>query len=349
MRKIILGFVGLIALIAVGSLIGLRMSTGLQDALFQRALEKRMANLTLPIHEGSLNVFICGSGSPMPDPDRASACTAIIAGGDIYLVDVGPGSAQVLQSSGLDMSRLKGVFFTHFHSDHIGDLGEIAMQSWAAGRQGPLAVFGPEGVEDVATGFALAYRMDEGYRVAHHGADHMAPGGLQLAAREIDLTLLKFGALEVTPIDVDHDPIRPAYGYRFDFAKRSVVVSGDTVPSNNLERIGAGADVLVHEALSRELVQVISDQLRTNGNERVSDMLADTLDYHTSPVEAAELANEMGVKLLIFTHIVPPIANPVMERIYLRGVGNVRTSGVVLGRDGMLFELPSGSDQVIGP
>lgn len=349
MRKIILGFVGLVVVIAVGGLVALRTSAGLQDKLFERGLAARMASLAVPINEGSLYVFICGSGSPMPDPGRASACTALIAGGDLYLVDIGPGSAKVLQSSGLDLSRLKGVLFTHYHSDHIGDLGEIAMQSWAAGRKGPLPVYGPKGVEDVATGFALAYHLDEGYRIAHHGADHMAPGSLQMAAQEIDDASFELGSVLVTPIEVNHDPIRPAYGYRFDFAGRSVVVSGDTVPSDHLKKVGAGADVLVHEALSRELVQKIADQLRANGNERLSDMVTDTLDYHTSPVEAAEAAQEMEVKLLILSHIVPPIANPVMERIYLRGVDKVRTSGVVLARDGMLFELPQGSDEVRGP
>lgn len=347
MRKILAGVAALGVVLIAGGAIALRTSEGLQDRLFERALEGRISQSVRTIDESSAYVFICGSGSPMPDLSRASACTAIISGGDIYLVDTGPGSAEVLQTSGLDLSRLKGIFFTHYHSDHIGDLGEIAMQSWAAGRVGPLPVYGPQGVEDVATGFALAYRLDEGYRVAHHDAAHMPPGSMQMAAQEIDQVPFDVGAMKVTPIEVNHDPIRPAYGFRFDLSGRTIVVSGDTVPNQNLIRIGEGADVLLHEALSKELVAKIAAQIEARGNGRLSDMLNDTLDYHTSPKQAAEIANEMEAKLLVISHVVPPLPNGLVERIYMRGVSNVRSDGVVLARDGMLIELPGGSDEII--
>lgn len=171
MRNLIGTIVVGVALIGAGAWLLVMNSASLQDRIFDRVLEARLEKGNIPLNENSLYVFICGSGSPLPDADRASACTAIIAGGDIYLVDVGPGSAAVLQRSGLDLSRVKGVLLTHFHSDHIGDLGDIAMKSWTAGRQGALTVYGPVGVATVSDGFMAAYSFDENYRVAHHGAD----------------------------------------------------------------------------------------------------------------------------------------------------------------------------------
>jgi ribonuclease Z len=315
-----------------------------QDRVFDRAVEQRLAAGRPVLSDDSLYIYFCGTGSPLPDPTRANACTAIIAGGDIYLVDVAPGSSARLQNSNLDLARIKGVFLTHFHSDHIGDLGEIGVQSWVAGRSGPLPVFGPEGVEDVAEGFSQAYAFDESYRVAHHTDEYMPAGGLTFDPRLVEP--MEVGGLKITPIEVDHAPIRPALGYRFDYKGRSVVISGDTVKTQTLAAAAQGVDVLIHEALSMDLMGKMAAQLGAAGQDRMAQLATDTLDYHTSPVEAAELANEAGVELLVLTHIVPPIPNSLIEKMFLRGVSDIRGTGVSLGYDGLFIELPGGSTDI---
>ncbi len=294
-----------------------------------------------------LQVVICGSGSPLADARRASGCTAVIAGGVFVIVDAGPGSWEVLDLANLPTGQLSAVLLTHFHSDHIGDLGEAITQSWIAGRKTPLEVLGPEGTARIVDAFAQAYASDVDYRVAHHGEANMPRAAAGATAREIVLgeqpdasaVVFEQNGLRVTMFKVDHDPVRPAVGYRFDFAGRSVVVSGDTRKSTSLIAHAKGADVLIHEALATELISRASAVAKRLGRERQAQLALDIIGYHTTPIEAAEVARDAGVGELVLTHLVPGPANFLARRAFLRGVGDVFSGKVVIAEDGMRIAL----------
>jgi ribonuclease Z len=305
------------------------------------------------LDDGALHVILCGTGSPLPSAERAGPCTAVIAGGHFLLVDVGPGSNANLGLWRLPRARLDGVLLTHFHSDHIGELGETALLSWAFGRTQPLSVYGPPGVDRVVSGFDEAYKLDSGYRVAHHGAEVMPPGASVLHARTVAapstggaVVVLEADGLRVQAFAVDHDPVRPAYGYRFDYAGRSVVVSGDTRKSTNLVANAAGVDLLVHEALAAHVVRAARDANLAAGETRRAKILDDVIGYHTTPVEAAEAAAEAGAGLLVLTHLVPPPDNPILRRMFVRGVADAWDGEVVLGSDGLHFVLAPGTREI---
>jgi ribonuclease Z len=138
--------------------------------LMARAYDRAMGADPLGALPDGLHVGLCGSGSPMPDPTRAGPCTVVVAGRRIYVVDVGEGSVKNLALMNLPPARVTALLITHFHSDHIADLGELMLQHWAGGAtQSPLPVYGPTGVDRVVQGFEAAYTLDEGYRIAHHG------------------------------------------------------------------------------------------------------------------------------------------------------------------------------------
>jgi ribonuclease Z len=250
------------------------------------------------------------------------------------------------------MERLGGVFVTHMHSDHIGELGELNMQSWAQGRGKALPVYGPPGVERVVAGFAEAYTLDRDYRVAHHGADLLSPDhwtmtpmpvaldGPPTPTRDRRAIMLKDGDLTVTAIEVNHSPIEPAYAYRFDYKGRSVVISGDTSKHLGLAENAKGADVLIHEAQAKHIVAQMIAASTEAKQPRLNKIFNDIQDYHASPVEAAEIANIAGAKLLVLTHFTPPPNNPLVGWSFQRGVGAVRPKGVVMAEDGMLIVLP---------
>jgi ribonuclease Z len=318
------------------------------DRLIERQIEANLTRVDASVLQSpDLQVLICGSGSPLADPNRASACTAVIAGGVLALVDAGPGSWEKVDLANLPTAALQAVFLTHFHSDHIGDLGEAITQSWIAGRSTPLEVIGPVGTAKRVEGFATAYAEDVNYRVAHHGDAAMPRAAAGAVAREIELgeaadasaIALEKNGLRVTMFKVDHDPVNPAVGYRFDFAGRSIVVSGDTRKSASLIEHAKGADILFHEALQPELVARASETAKRLGRERQAKLAHDILDYHTSPVQAAEAAREAGVGELVFTHLVPGPGNFLARRAFLAGVAEAYGGKVVIAEDGMRFSL----------
>jgi ribonuclease Z len=304
----------------------------------------------------ALRVILCGTSSPLPDPNRAKACTIVVAGEKAYVIDTGPESWEQLARMQFPGARIAGIFLTHFHSDHIGDLGEFRMQTMVAGRNQRLPVYGPRGANNLVAGFNLAYEEDARLRLAHHGPAVINLAASPLEAREFgksflgNLTaeevILTDGDLKVTAFEVDHDPIRPAVGYRFDWQGRSVVVSGDTALSANLTENAKGADVLVSESLAPNMVGMAQQAATSQNNPRMAKIMADIPDYHATPIEAARMANDAGVKLLVYSHHIP--SAQVGSPLFFAGVADVRpTDKWVAGWDGFRVDLPAGSADVV--
>jgi len=356
-RKQLLIFgAALATLIALAGLLDWALS---QPAVQHRLAAAEVARVTAKlarqralIDEPTLRVLLCGTSSPLANAERAGPCAAVIVAGDIWLIDVGGGAWKNLMLWQIPGERVRGVLLTHFHSDHIQELGEVNLQSWASGRRAPLEVFGGPGVADVADGFAAAYALDRGYRIAHHGAETMspatypmltktvaAPDGRPLAEGETALVFER-GGLKVTAIGVPHEPVSPAYAYRFDYRGRSVVISGDTRFSPALAQAARGADAILHEAQAQDLVAILEREMRAAGNDRLAHIFADIPSYHASPAEAAEVANAAGAKLLVLTHLTPPLPHWLGERVFLAQARTARPTGTVLAKDGMLISLP---------
>jgi ribonuclease Z len=306
-----------------------------------------------------LMVTLCGTSGPLPIPGRAKACVAIQAAGNLYLVDVGPESVENLLTWRLPLANAKAVFITHFHSDHIGDLGEFNMQSWVAGRQAALPVIGPKGIEEVVAGFNRAYAKDHEYRNAHHehGAVRLPiaagvmkptavtlpkPDPLGVATREV----WSLDGLIVTAIAVEHSPAAPAFAYRFDYKGRSVVVSGDTRSFPPLAQSARGADVLIHEAQNEDMTHALAGSLEAAGQARLAAIMTNTVTYHTTPVQAAELARDAQVKTLVLTHLTQAGLPFYTPEAFTRGMDAVRGPPWKLAEDGMTIELPAGSDVI---
>ena len=148
------------------------VSCGILDLIDKFILENYQDRTDL-LEDGRMHVVLVGTGGPVANERRVSQCTAIIAGGEFLLVDTGPGSARNVSLLKLPGAYLSGVLLTHYHSDHIGDLGETNTQSWIDGRTESLEVFGPEGVEEIVQGFNRAYALDVTYRNEHHGEEYM--------------------------------------------------------------------------------------------------------------------------------------------------------------------------------
>jgi len=329
-----------------------------QDMVISRTINHTLtASHDELLADDALRVAVCGSGSPLANSERRPACNLVFAAGKIFVVDAGAGSFARVAQWRLPLDRMEAVFITHFHSDHIADLPEARLQSWVNQRPAPLAVYGGPGIERVVAGFSEAFALDDFYRIAHHGADFLKPeiapmwpheianaDGTPLTGIQGKVVFEKDG-LTVTAFAVDHAPVVPAYGYRFDYKGRSVVFSGDTHKTPGLALHAKGADVLLHEAMDKKIVALTYAAAARAQNPIIQKIMADIPDYHASPQDAAETAKEAGVAHLVLTHLIPPLPDWFGRRIFLRGtdVAGVKTR---IAFDGMLIELPAESKVV---
>ena len=313
-----------------------------QNFLLDRAFKVALSPAGTEVVDG-LEVMVCGSSSPLPDPARAQACILVRAGDQVFIVDAGAGSPKVLQLQQAPMALLKGVLLTHFHSDHIAALGDINLGSWVAGRPEPLVVFGPAGVDDVVQGFNQAYGHDRTYRWTHHGEDFLPPALGVMHPRTIEAgQFYDVDGLRITAALVDHSPVAPAMAYRFDYRGRSVVISGDTVTLDAMAVLAQDADLLLHDALSRRLVTGMRDAAAAAGLERPAHIFSDILDYHAHADEIVPMAQSAGVEVVAFYHMVPPPRNELLAAVFSREAGGE----VIITHDGMRFVMPAQSDAV---
>lgn len=321
--------------------------------MVSRTAERNLAaDLTKDLPDG-LHAAVCGSGSPLTDPDRAGPCLAVVAGKRLFVVDAGEGSAEVLSGMGLRPGSIERVLLTHFHSDHIDGLGAMALQHWAGGAApAPLLVQGPPGVEEVTAGFNAAYRLDSTYRIAHHGPKVTPPGGFGLRPIVFAMppaggtVIFDQGGVKVTAFPAMHDPARPAVGYRFDYGGRSLVVSGDTAPSPEVERQARGADLLVHEALSPRMTRILETAARRAGRNNVAQVMADIVDYHATPTDAARIASRAKVKALMLTHMVPPLRSEALEGPFVGDARRAYRGPLWVAQDGDVVSMPKGETTV---
>ena len=249
----------------------------------------------------NITITLLGTGSPMPSPDRAGPATLISVGDEHYLVDTGRGVLMRMAALGLGAPNLTAVLLTHLHSDHITDLNDVITTRWVMTFEPtPLTIVGPVGTQQVVDHIVASLEPDIGYRINHH-EDLEAYGFTNINVIEVEDGPVDLGgAVTITCAPTDHRPVHPTVGFRFDYAddggNASVVAAGDTVPCGGLDRLCAGADALVHTVIRKDIIETLPMQ-----------RILDTLDYHSSPEEAAQTAARADIDTLVFTHYVPPI------------------------------------------
>lgn len=276
--------------------------------------------------------ILLGTGFPRPDADRAGPCTAIVVGEKVFLVDAGRGVMQRVAGAGLKPASIQAVFLTHLHSDHIDGLPDVFHSTWQFGHGTPFELYGPEGTQDVVDGMMKFYAAD-----IHIRRDLTEK--LPAAGATIDLHILKEGVvyqdevLRVTAFLVDHFPVVPAFGFRFDTAAGSIVISGDTHPNDNLVRFAKGADVLIHEAYLQQ------SNAQTAAPTDTAAEGAWFARYHSTAAQAGADAVHAEVKILVLTHLIPHRAGD-SDALFRSEAGAVFPGKIIVGHDLMRIDLP---------
>ena len=307
------------------------------------------------LKDGKIHVITVGTGTPIANPRRVQSAVAIFADGVFIMLDAGAGAAEQADLQGLPLSDLNAIFITHLHSDHIADLPLLASKGWRYGRTTRLSVHGPVGTSKMVEGFNQAHYFDKTYRYENIkgyalSIEKAEPAGHDIATpgpTEKKLVQKFENGLKVFAFAVEHAPVEPAFGFRIEYKGRSIVISGDTRACENMVLQSQGADLLIHEAnnfaLLDHMIKLNGD--RDNKTLQAFKVLGKKIQtYHTSPVQAAEIAARANVKKLVFTHIDPPmgpfvVRKLVTEPFFMTGVSDVYSGEMVIAEDGMDFQF----------
>jgi ribonuclease BN (tRNA processing enzyme) len=244
-------------------------------------------------------VIILGSGTPIPDPSSSGPCVAVVVNGQAYLFDAGPGvvrqaeaAAEKFGISALDATHLTRLFVTHLHSDHTLGYPDLILTPWVVGRRQPLEVYGPQGIAAMTDHLKQAYAAD--IKVRTEGMEGLESAGLTVNVHEIPTAGLVYKDANVTvrAIAVKHGSWAQAFGYAIDAAGRTIVISGDTVPSEAIVEACHGCDVLVHEVYSADRFDLVYGPVHGQYHR----------SFHTSTRQLAELASRAKPKLLVLYH-----------------------------------------------
>ena len=241
-------------------------------------------------------IVMLGTGTPNPDPDRSGPAVAIIVNGHSYLVDCGPGIVRRAAAAtrngvpGLAMENLRTLFITHLHSDHTLGYPDLIFTPWVLGRTDHLAVYGPQGLQDMTKDILTAWKKDIAVRT--QGLEHANATGYLVDVHEIQPGVVyKDEKVTVTAFLVKHGSWDEAFGYRFQTPDRTIVISGDTAPSDSVVQACNGCDVLLHEVYTQDPQHPMTASWQTYFSA-----------FHTSTQELATIAMRAKPKLLVLYH-----------------------------------------------
>jgi len=272
-------------------------------------------------------ILLGTGGGPRPGKARSAPAQVILVNDTAYVVDCGDGVARQLVFAGVPLPSLRHIFLTHHHSDHNADYGNLILLAWAAGLQTRVDAWGPPPLKKMTKLFFEMNSPDIATRIADEGRVPLVP---LIHVHELSKggPVMQDENVKVTAALVHHPPVVPAFGYRFDARDRSIVISGDTTPSDNLIKLARGADVLVHDALYVPGI----DRL-VAGVPNATTLKESIMSHHTTAEDAGRVAQSAGVKMLVLSHLVPAEDPAVTDQMWIDAARVHFRGPVVVGKD----------------
>jgi ribonuclease Z len=273
-------------------------------------------------NDSTMKVVLLGTRSgPAVDAQRLGISTLVLAGPEKLLFDCGRAMTTGMARLAINPADVTKVFLTHLHSDHIVSLPELVLFPWASqGRAAPVQVWGPDGTRSMVKHLLEAFSFD--IHIRRDVDEKFSPEGIKVIANDIrEGVVHEANGVKVTAFSVDHGPVKPAFGYRIDYQGHSVVISGDTKPSDSLVKFSQHVDVLIHElGQSKQDPRLTGPPDELIPNLRITRRQARTIvDHHTDAAEAGQVFERVQPKLAVFSHfqsIVPADALRLVRQSY---------------------------------
>jgi ribonuclease BN (tRNA processing enzyme) len=272
-------------------------------------------------------ILLGTAGGPRPQQARSAAAQVIVSNGVAYVIDCGDGVARQLVLADVPLATLRHVFVTHQHSDHNADYGNLIWLAWTAGLSSRIDTWGPPPLADMTKLFFAMNDYDIKTRVSNEGRVPLAP---LVHVHEIrdGGSVMSDENVKVTATLVDHPPVVPALAYRFDARDRSIVISGDTAPSENLVKLARGADVLVHSVMYPAAIDRLVGRVPN-----ATTLKASILAHQTSAEDAGRIAQAAGVTTLDLSHLVPGDDPQVTDPMWIEAAQTRFRGTVIVGKD----------------
>ena len=286
------------------------------------------SRLTRPEPRRTRLILLGTAGGPRPRTTRSAPAQAIVVDDAVYVVDCGNGVARQLVLANLPLRDVRDIFITHQHSDHNADYGNLILIAWTAGLSTRLDTWGPPPLARMTD---LFFEMNETDIRARTVDERRVPLRPLVRAHEVHGggPVMHDENVRVTAALVHHPPIVPAFAYRFDGEDRSIVISGDTTPSDNLVALARRADVLVHEALFN--AAAVDRLIASVPN--AADLRRSILSHHTTAEEAGRIAAEAQVGTLVLSHLIPAEDPMVTDAMWIDAARKHFGGRVIVGKD----------------
>lgn len=280
-----------------------------------------------PLKDGMIRVTLLGTGSPTPSLERFGPSTLVEAGDSKLLFDCGRGVTQRLLQIDEPFPRIDKLFLTHLHSDHVVGIPDLMLTGWLRARKTPFQVWGPEGTRDMMSHLVDAFQFDIHTR---REDERLSREGITVIGTDIQQgVMIEIDGVKVTTFEVEHGPVKPSFGYRIDYAGRSIALSGDTRFSQNLIEHARGVDLLVHEVLAPRAFGAQIAHLSPAQMQRV-------MDYHVTPEQAGEVFSRVKPKLAVYSHIVP---GHEVDQEVIQGTRKTYSGEIAVGEDLMVIDV----------
>jgi ribonuclease BN (tRNA processing enzyme) len=303
--------------------------------------------ITLAQQDPATKLILLGTqGGPNYNLQRGETASLLVVGDTPYLIDCGYGTLRALMQSGVSYLDVGQVFLTHLHDDHVADVVSLLGHQWTQGRVAPTTVYGPYGTDTLVEG-ALLYqqantriRMKDEARTLEPASVYI---GVNLDATDTPLQVYADAQISVHAIRNTHYPLATqellpdrALSFRFDCPDRSIVFSGDTTYSENLVTLARDADILVCEAMDHASIRAAFEALVAEGKygDNPEGIWAHIIATHSTTAQAGQMAQEAGVKTLVFNHVLPGALNSaIADAIYMDGASEHFTGKIIVGYD----------------
>jgi ribonuclease BN (tRNA processing enzyme) len=295
----------------------------------------RLAQSALKDAKGTKLVTLGTGAGPVPGRSRNMTSHVMLSNGLAYVLDCGLGVTDRYAQTGIPFSALRSIFITHHHADHNIEYGPLLVVGWIQGMKPGVRAYGPPPLKQMSEDFLRAYKTTIDFWAEDF---KMKPlGTVEVTEVSTAGPVMQDGNVKVSSVVVNHPPVKPALGYRFDFHDRSIAFSGDTTPLDSVAEMAKGADVLVHEAMFvPALEKYIRAQVAKGRPVSVDAFMAHMRADHTAVEDVGRIATKAGVKTLVLSHLTPAI-DSLTDDIWRGAAATTFKGDIVVAKDLMVL------------